>query len=64
MGAEICNLRALNWDIQNPLPPEPLKEHWIQQPRKVGRTMEGLTSNRPELVALRECLETQEISLT
>jgi hypothetical protein len=60
MGAEFCNLRALNWDIQNPLAPEPLKEHRIQQPYKVGRNMEGLISNRPEVVALRECLEAHE----
>jgi hypothetical protein len=32
----------------------------IQKGRKVVREEEGLISNRPELVALRECLEAHE----
>ena len=37
-----------------------LQEQRIRESSKVGREEEGLSSNRPELVALRECLETHE----
>ena len=34
-----------------------LEEQRLRESRKVDREEEGLSSNRPELVALRECLE-------
>ena len=37
-----------------------LQEQHIRESSKVGREEEGLSSNRPELVALRECLEAHE----
>jgi hypothetical protein len=36
------------------------QEQHIRESSKVGREEEGLSSNRPELVALRECLEAHE----
>ncbi len=35
-----------------------LYEQRSNQSHKVGREEEGMSSNRPDLVALRECLET------
>ncbi len=43
-----------------PLSPSLLQEQHIRESRKVGREEEGLISNRPELVVLRECLEAHE----
>ena len=57
MGAGFCNFRVMYWNTDTPLPQPLLQEHRIRESSKVGREEEGLTSNRPELVALRECLE-------
>ncbi len=57
MGAGFCNLTSLGWLTGNPLTPTRLCEQRSNQSHKVGREEEGLSSNRPELVALRECLE-------
>ena len=43
-----------------PLSQPLLQEQRIRESSKVGREEEGLSSNRPELVALRECLEAHE----
>jgi hypothetical protein len=44
-------------DIPSPLASNLLGEQRALQSSKVGREGEGLSSKRPELVALRECLE-------
>ena len=36
------------------------KNSGFENPAKVGREEEGLSSNRPELVVLRECLEAHD----
>ncbi len=58
MGAGFCNLNSLEWLTEKPLTPTRLCEQRSNQSHRVGREEEGLTSNRPELVDLRECLET------
>ncbi len=60
MGAGFCNLRSLKWLTGEPLAPTRLKEHRTRQSHKVGREEEGLSSNRPELVALWGCLEAHQ----
>jgi hypothetical protein len=62
MGAGFCNLRSLGWHTRKALAPIPLREQRELQSDKVGREEVGLelSSNRPELVALRKCLEAQE----
>ncbi len=60
MGAVFCNLRSMQWNTDTPLSPSLLQEQHIRESRKVGREEEGLSSNRPELVALQECLESHE----
>ena len=57
MGAGFCNLNSLKWVTEEPLTPTRLQEQRSKQSHKVGREEEGMSSNRPELVALRECLE-------
>jgi hypothetical protein len=57
MGAGFCNLSSLKWLTEKPLTPNRLYEQRTKQSHKVGREGEGLSSNRPELVALWECLE-------
>jgi ribonuclease HI len=57
MGAGFCNLNSLEWLTEKPLTPSRLQEQRSNQSHKVGREEEGMSSNRPELVALRECLE-------
>ena len=57
MGVGVCNLNSLNWLTEKPLTPTRLCEQRSNQSHKVGREEEGLSSNRPELVALWECLE-------
>ncbi len=57
MGADFCNLKSLEWLTEKPLTPPWLHEQRSNQSHKVGREEEGMSSNRPELVALRECLE-------
>ena len=58
MGAGFCNLNSLEWLTGKPLTRTRLHEQRSNQSHKVGREEEGMSSNRPELVALRECLET------
>jgi hypothetical protein len=57
MGAGFCNLGQLGWNTQTPLPPPALHEQRTRNSRKVGREDEGVSSTRPEMVALAECLE-------
>jgi hypothetical protein len=57
MGAGFCNFNRLGWNTQTPFPPSSLKEQRTLNSRKVGREDEGVSSTRPELVALEECLE-------
>jgi len=65
MGAGFCNLGQLGWNTQTPLPPSALHDQRTRNSRKVGREDEGVSSTRPELVALAECLEDhdEDISL-
>ena len=57
MGAGFCNLGQLGWNTQTPLPPPSLQDQRTRNSRKVGREDEGVSSTRPEMVALAECLE-------
>jgi ribonuclease HI len=57
MVVGFCNLSSLEWLTEKPLTPDRLHEQRTKQSHKVGREGEGLSSNRPELVALWECLE-------
>jgi hypothetical protein len=57
MGAGFCNLRTLKWLTGEPLTSTRLNDQRKRQSHKVGREEEGLSSNRPEVVALWECLE-------
>jgi hypothetical protein len=50
---------SLEWLTGEPLTPR-LKYQRTKQSHEVGREEEGLSSNRPELVALWECLETHQ----
>jgi hypothetical protein len=59
MGMGFCNFSAMQWNTTTPLPQRLLQEQRIRESSKVGGEEEGLSSNRPELVALRECLESQ-----
>ncbi len=58
MGAGFCNLNSLEWLTEKSLTPSRLQEQRSNQSHKVGREEEGMSSNHPELVTLRECLET------
>ena len=60
MGAGFCNFRALQWNTNTPLSQPLLQEQRIRDSSKVVREEEGLISNHPELVALRECIEAHE----
>ena len=57
MGAGFCNLGQLGWNTQTPLPPSSLHDQRTRNSRKVGREDESVSSTRPEMVALAECLE-------
>jgi ribonuclease HI len=57
MGAGFCNFSHLDWNTQTPFPPSSLQPQRTLFSRKVGREDEGVSSTRPELVALTECLE-------
>jgi hypothetical protein len=57
MGAGFCNLDSLKCLTEEPLTPTKMHEQRSKQSHKVGREEEGMSSNRPELVDLRECLE-------
>ncbi len=58
MGVGFSSLNSLKWLTEKPLTPTRLHEQRSNQSHKVGREEEGMSSNRPELVPLRECLET------
>ncbi len=60
MGVGFCNFRDMQWNTDTPLSQPLLQEQRIRESSKVGREEEGLSYNRPELVALRECLEAHE----
>ena len=60
MGLSFCNFNTMQWNTTAPLTDEPLQEQRIRESSRVGREEEGLSSNRPELVALRECLEAHD----
>ena len=60
MGTGFCNLNVMKWNTTDPLPCDILQEQRTLESSKVVREEEGLVSNRPELVALRECLETHD----
>ena len=60
MGPDFCNFSTMQWNTTAPLTHEPLQEQRCRESSKVGREEEGLSSNRPELVALRECLEAHD----
>ena len=55
-----CNFNVIQWNTTTPLPQRLLQEQRIRESSKVDREEEGLSSNRPELVALRECLEAHD----
>jgi hypothetical protein len=60
MGTGFCNFRALRWNTDTPLAQPLWQEQSTRDSSKVDREEEGLSSNRPELVALREWLEAHE----
>jgi ribonuclease HI len=60
MGSGFSNFRSMEWNTDTPLLQPHLQEQRSRESSKVGREEEGLSSNRPELVALRECLEAHE----
>ncbi len=60
MGAGFCNSSRLGCNTQTPLPPSSLPNQLTLNFSKVGREDEGVSSSRPELVALVECLEDHE----
>ncbi len=60
MGVGFCNFSVMQWNTTTPLPHALLQEQRLRESSKVGREEEGLSSNRPELVALRECLEAHD----
>ena len=60
MGTGFCNFSHLGWNTQTPLSPSSLQNQRILNSSKVGREEEGVSSTRPELVALAECLEDHE----
>ena len=60
IGAGFCNLASLGWLTGQRLAPLPRREQRELHSHRVGREEEGLSSNRPELVALRECLEAHQ----
>ncbi len=57
MGTGFCNFSRLGWNTQTPLPPSSLQDQHTLNSRKVGRENEGVSSTRPELVVLTDCLE-------
>ena len=60
MGSVFCNFNHLGWDTQTLLSPPLLQEQHTLHSSKVGREDEGVSSNRPELVTLTECLDSHE----
>jgi hypothetical protein len=60
MGEGFCNFSTMRWNTTTPLTHAFLQEQQLRESSKVGRGEEDIISNRPELVALRECLETHD----
>ena len=60
MGVGFCNLRTTGCLTGQHLVPLPLKEQWELHSYRVGREEEVMSSNHPELVVLRECLEAHQ----
>ena len=60
MGTGFCNFSVMQCNTTTPLPYTLLQEQRIRESSKVDREEEGLSSNRPELVDLRECLEAHD----
>jgi hypothetical protein len=60
MGVGFSNFNVMQWNTSVPLPHALLQEQRLRESSKVDREEESLSSNRPELVALRECLEEHE----
>ena len=60
MGAIFCNFSTMQWNTDTPLSQPLLQEQRIRESSKVDREEGGVSSNRPELVVLRECLEAHE----
>ena len=60
MGTGFCNFNRLGWDTQTPLSPSLLQEQHTLHSNTVGREDEGVSSNRPELMTLIECLDSHE----
>ena len=60
MGSVFCNFSGMQLNTTDPLPHQILQEQRTRESSKVDREEEGLISNRPELVGLRECLETHD----
>ncbi len=56
-GHETHYWQGTESNTQTPLPPSSLQDQRTLNSRKVGREDEGVSSSRPELVALTECLE-------
>jgi hypothetical protein len=60
MGTGFCNFSTMRWNTTTPLTHALLQEQRIRECSKVGREEEVLSSNRPELIGLRECLEAHD----
>ena len=60
MGSDFCNLTSLGCLIGQYLAPLSHREQRERHAYRVDREEEGMSSNRPELVVLRECLEAQQ----
>ncbi len=58
MGTGFCNFRVLRWNTDTPLAQPLLQEQSTRDSRKVSREEEGLSSNRPELMALSKSPDT------
>ena len=57
MVTDFCNLMSLGWITGQHLAPLPHREHKELHSDRVGREEVGMSSNRPELADIRECLE-------
>ena len=60
MGVVFCNFSVMQLNTTTPLPKTLLQEQRIRESSKVGIEEEDLSSNRPELVSLTECLESHD----
>ena len=60
MGVGFCNFNTMKWNTTTSLTHGSLQDQRLRESSKVGREEEGLSSNRPELVALREYVEAHD----